>query len=93
MKFRGRLLKKSVPIDEIADKHVKSVFCFTIAPGMQRRGIATQLSERVCQDAATDGFSFVEVYPNKTVTAESENHGGFMEMYKKAGFTVYGGTK
>ena len=83
-----RRLMASVPVDEFEDKKVKSVFCFTIAPEMQRKGIATQLLERVCKDAAEEGFDFVEVYPNKTVTAESENHGGFTEMYKKLGFTV-----
>ena len=81
-------LMASVPIEESADRSVKSVFCFTIAPEMQRKGIATQLLERVCKDAAEEGFAFVEVYPNKVVTAESENHGGFIEMYKKFGFTV-----
>jgi len=84
-----RYLMASVPIDELADRNVKSVFCFTIAPEMQRKGVATQLLERVCKDAAEEGFDFVEVYPNKVVTAESENHGGFAEMYKKLGFTVY----
>ena len=82
-------LMDSVPINESVDSKVKSVFCFTIAPEMQRRGIATQLLERVCIDAAKEGFDFVEVYPNKVVTAESENHRGFAAMYKKIGFTVY----
>ena len=77
---------KSVPLD---NARVKSVFCFTIAPKMQRKGVATQLLERVIKDAADEGFDFVEVYPNKIVTDESENHGGFAEMYKRLGFTVY----
>ena len=79
----------SVPMDKFADRRVKSVFCFTIAPEMQRKGIATQLLERVCKNAAEEGFDFVEVYPNKVVTAESENHAGFTGMFKKLGFTVY----
>ena len=81
-------LMGSVPINESEDRKTKSVFCFTIAPEMQRKGIAAQLIERVCKDAAKDGFDFVEAYPNKIVTAESENHRGFAEMYKKYGFTV-----
>lgn len=84
-----RAMMSSVPTDESADRKVKSVFCFTIASKMQRKGIATQLLERVCQDAAQDGFHFVEVYPNKTTTVESENHGGFTEMYQKTGFAVH----
>ena len=81
-------LMVSVPINESEDRKVKSVFCFTIAPEMQRKGVAAQLLERVCIDAAKEGFDFVEAYPNRIVTAESENHRGFTEMYKKHGFTV-----
>ncbi len=82
-------LMGAVPTDETSDRKVKSVFCFTIAPTMRRKGIATQLLERVSIDAGREGFDFVEVYPNKIVTAESENHGGFTGMYKKLGFTVH----
>jgi len=39
---------------------VKSIFCFLIAPDFRRKGIAKLLLERVCQDAAQDGFDFVE---------------------------------
>ena len=85
-----RYLMGSVPTEEFAPEvRIKSVFCFTIAPEMQRRGIATQLLARVCRDAAGDGFDFVEAYPNKESTAESEDCGGYAEMYKKEGFTVY----
>jgi GNAT superfamily N-acetyltransferase len=79
----------SVPTDELTDKRVKSIFCFTIAPDMQQKGIATSLLERVCQDAAQDGFLFAEAYPNKTITDESENFVGYTEMFEKMGFTVY----
>ncbi len=82
-------LMSAVPTDATVDRKVKSAFCFMIAPEMQRKGVATQLLERVCQDAAEEGFVFVEVYPNKIVTAESENHVGYIEMYKKMGFTVH----
>jgi ribosomal protein S18 acetylase RimI-like enzyme len=79
----------SVPTDELVDKKIKSIFCFTIAPEMQRKGIATRLLERVCQDAARDGFLFVEAYPNRIITAESEDFVGYAGMYEKMGFTVY----
>ena len=49
--------------DSSPDIKVKSIYCFTIAPNMKRKGIASQLLERVCKDAADDGFAFVEVYP------------------------------
>jgi GNAT superfamily N-acetyltransferase len=72
---------------------VKSVFCFTIAPKMRRQGIASRLLARVCQDAAEDGFDFVEAYPDKEVTAKSEDFVGYADMYEKIGFTVYHETK
>ena len=67
----------------------KSVFCFAIAPKMRRQGVATQLLARVCQDAAEDGFDFVEAYPEKEITDKSENCVGYADMYKKMGFIVY----
>ena len=46
--------------------------------------MATKLVERVCQDAAADGFDFVEAYPNKEYTELS--HVGHLTMYEKCGF-------
>ena len=31
----------------------------------------------------------MEAYPNRVMTAESENFVGYAEMYEKSGFTVY----
>jgi GNAT superfamily N-acetyltransferase len=67
---------------------VKSVFCFTITPEMKRKGIATQLLARVCQDAVLDGFNFVEAYPNKEFVNDIDFTGP-IEMYKKSGFIVF----
>ena len=53
------------PIEEYReDVRVKSIFCFVITPRLQRQGIATQLVERVCMDAAGEGYDFVEAYVN-----------------------------
>ena len=76
-----------VTLDEPGIK-VKSIFCFVIAPEMKRKGIATRLMERVCEDATRDGFDFVEVYPYKESSYQSSNFGGYLEMYKKNGFDV-----
>ena len=67
------------------DIKVKSIFCFVIAPEMQRKGIATLLVERVCADATADGFDFVEAYPSVEYT--ELNHTGPLAMYEKCGFT------
>ncbi|MFR1759961.1 MAG: N-acetyltransferase family protein, partial [Christensenellaceae bacterium] len=66
---------------------VKSVFCFVIAPDWQRRGIATRLLQRVCQDAAREGYDFVEAYVD--TNTESEDFRGYLEMYEKCGFRLY----
>ena len=81
--------KGFLPTEETTPEiKVKSVFCFAVAPKMRRRGIASQLLEQICQDAAEDGFDFVEAYPDKEVTAKSEDFVGYTEMYEKQGFTV-----
>lgn len=63
--------------------------CFAIAPEMQRKGIAGRLVERICLDAAEDGFDFVEAYPNKVFINEAEDFMGPAELYEKSGFAVY----
>jgi GNAT superfamily N-acetyltransferase len=78
-----------VPLAEPdAGIRVKSIFCFVIAPEMQRKGVATQLLERVCEDAAKDGFDFVEAYPHEESGWQSSDYGGHEAMYKKSGFYV-----
>lgn len=83
-------LRSYWPIEEYhADIKVKSVFCFVVAPKMQRKGVATKLLERVCQDAATDGFDFVEAYVNKEFTETDHEFRGPLTMYEKCGFSKY----
>lgn len=78
-----------VPLEEAnTGIKVKSIFCFTIAPEMQRKGIATLLLERVCKDAIQEGFDFVEAYPYKESSWQSSDFSGHPEMYKKSGFYV-----
>jgi len=83
-------LRSFWPIDECrVDVKVKSVFCFMIAPLWQRKGVATQLLERVCVDAAAEGFDFVEAYVDvneKRVIDTPHEFMGPMAMYEKCGF-------
>ncbi len=79
-----------VPVEEPGSGvKVKSVFCFVIAPDMKRKGIASLLLARVCEDAARDGFDFVEAYPYKEGSNMSSDFGGYYEMYIKSGFYVH----
>lgn len=72
-------------VDEQADLKVKAVYCFLIAPGYRGKGIAQSLLERVCQDAAEAGYSFVEAYPFADHNLEFQYH-GTCGMYERCGF-------
>lgn len=71
------------------DTKVKSVFCFAVAPEMRRKGLAKLLLERVCQDAADEGFDVVEAYPKKTFVSEAEDFMGPAELYRRSGFSLF----
>lgn len=71
---------------EDPSKKVKSVFCFTIAPEMRGKGIATQLLHRVCEDAKADGFAYVEGYPSIEPKQMEDDFAGTVGMFTKAGF-------
>ena len=84
-----KLFMSGVDADGAApNAKIKSVFCYAIAPGMKRKGIATKLLERVCQDAADEGFDFVEAYPNKKFINIFRDFMGPLELYKRNGFAV-----
>ncbi|HBE06521.1 MAG TPA: GNAT family N-acetyltransferase [Firmicutes bacterium] len=78
-----------VELAEDPETKVKSVFCFAIAPSMKRQGIATRLLERVCEDAAEEGFDFVEAYPNKEFVNEFRDFMGPLGLYQQFGFSVH----
>ena len=60
-----------------------------VAPVVQRKGVATQLLERVIMDARNDGFDLIETYPKKDFVSISRDFMGPAAMYKKFGFTEY----
>ncbi len=70
-------------------ERVKSIYCFVIAPAMQRMGIAAALTERVCADAAADGFDCVEAYPQRAFVSVAGDFTGPAAMYRRLGFTVH----
>ena len=70
---------------EAADTKVKSIFCFLIAPKYRGNGIAQRLLDRVCEDAAQEGYASVEVYPFADEKFEFQYH-GTAKMYERNGF-------
>lgn len=86
----GRLYLRPSDPDAAPDPaNVKSVFCFVIAPEMRRKGVASRLLERVCVDAAEEGFDVVEAYPVKTFISPQADYMGPARLYEKHGFTPY----
>ena len=68
---------------------IKSVFCFAIAPEVRGQGVATALLQRVCEDAAKEGFIAVEAYPNREYISAAEDFMGPFGIYQKLGFKPY----
>ena len=85
-----RFMQSVNTVEANPSSKIKSIFCFVIAPAMQRKGIATRLLERVCADAADEGFDCVEAYPKKDFVSVSRDFMGPVEMYRKCGFAVHG---
>jgi len=89
-----RRFMSDVPADELVSGiRVKSIFCFLVAPEYRRKGITKLLLERVCEDAAADGFDFVEAYPLKEYINEAKDFMGPVELFRKNGFIVHGDTE
>lgn len=66
---------------------VKSIFCFVIAPQMRKKGIASQLVQRVCDDAAAEGYDFVEAYVEAKAFDADHDFRGSPSLFAKCGFT------
>ena len=80
---------------DIFDKNekVKSVFCFTVAPHMRGKNVATALLERVIHDAKAEGYAYIEGYPNKGEADMYYSYVGPMGLYQKFGFEICGETE
>ena len=70
------------------DKRIKAIACFFVAPDLRDKGIAARLLEKVCSDAALDGYEYVEAYP--FIHDENKAFTGPVTMYEKSGFTACG---
>jgi GNAT superfamily N-acetyltransferase len=56
---------------------------------MKRKGIASALLKRICEDAAADGFDAVECYPNSHFSNEFDDFRGPTALFEKHGFSIY----
>ena len=72
---------------------VKAIYCFTVAPALRGRHVATALLERVLSDAAKEGYDCAEAYPEKDALDVHNNFPGFRQFYEKFGFEPAGETQ
>lgn len=84
-----RFMQPFNAIETEENSKVKSVFCFVIAPEMRRKGVAKLLLERVCEDAAKDGFDVVEAYPNIEFVDIARDFMGPRKIYESIGFNAF----
>ena len=77
----------TLPYDS-ADGKTKAVVCFCIAPCMRGRGIASLLLEKVCIDAAGEGYDCVKAFP--FCENQYAAYHGPAVMYEKSGFEKCG---
>ncbi len=91
--FGWKNLIENKQINKKSKEKIKSVFCFTVAPEMRGKGIASALLEKVIEDARADGYDYIEAYPNKEKTDMYYNYVGPLNLYKKFGFEMCAETK
>ena len=80
----------TAPSDCPEKGYIKSIVCFEISPAYRSMGIAGKLLAKICEDAAEEGYSFVEAYPKDQAEDVSLSFTGPMRLYEKAGFTEHG---
>lgn len=74
--------------DASRTERARAVVCFVVAPAMRGKGIATRLLLRVCEDAAKEGYAYVEAYPCTGETDAYVNHHGPYAMYQQCGLVL-----
>ena len=55
---------------------------------MRKQGISEKLLKKVCLDAATEEYDYIEAYPGTNKTSNRSYHGSF-GIYMRNGFTVH----
>lgn len=66
-----------------------AVTCFIVAPDARRRGVATALLNRAVEDAAREGYDFVEAYPANGELDCFLHYHGHPAMYESCGFRLH----
>lgn len=67
---------------------IKVLYCMDIAPAYRGRGIAHQTLDKVCEDAKTEGYLYIEVYPFLDEHVPYP-YKGPIKLYEAHGFIMY----
>lgn len=77
-----------VPVAECgAGEKGKFVFCFAVAPKVQRMGVAAKLLAYICQNATTEGYDYIEALTYRKFV--SDGFRGPIALYEKCGFNIH----
>jgi len=77
-----------IPVPECRESDkIKFIFCFAVAPQVQRMGVATRLLEYICKDATQEGFEIIET--NTYDGFKRDGFRGTLSLYEKCGFSIY----
>lgn len=86
--FSGLTARKELWNEDEKGIKIKSIVCFLIAPEMRGKGVATKILERICDDAKSEGYKYLEAYPHHNEKTVYMNYFGYYSMYEKKGFRV-----
>lgn len=78
---------KDVDLNGPEPRSVIGIACYVIAPPWRQHGVATAMLERIIEDAASRGASWIEAYPhNKPAEGGAGHFRGPVSMYTARGF-------
>lgn len=81
--------RKELWTDDDNCKKIKSIMCFNVAVNMRKKGIATRLLKRICDDSLVENYDIVEAYPYNGEPNVFYYFSGPVVMYEKYGFSVF----
>ena len=67
----------------------KAVVCFLVAPDMRGKGIAKLLLKKACEDAAEEGYAYIEGYPPAEASDMFTAYHGTRKLFEDQGFILY----
>lgn len=87
--YRNVLTDESHKTVELSRGVVKAIYCIDIAPEYRGKGLAHLIVEKVCGDAAAEGYQYVEGYPFVDKMFPYQYHGP-VRLFEKHGFICCG---